>query len=961
MADGHLKIIMVPAGSPGIRQGVMQSATSSTLITSFHDPILRALSEQMDSDEKDQLLPFGSLVGRCLRMLGVPDLSIAGGGLVEGQLAAIAPQHATEPPFSDSVRLSGTIRMLASQLAEFRDYDLPDFRLREAAEKSNEMLKGRLEFVADLSESLDSELARQGRGFVPTLVRRCLDLRAQEGLPDKHIICIPGPGTHFLYEQFLVWLSHQGVRVDVILERSHEEARLFDDAAGVASRLVSAGAAVETSTTVHWSDALFTGGETPEGPETRIVESIDPLQEAEWAVRSAIGDRARGVMPFRIAFYCRSPEMYVPFLISAATRFGLPVSASIPMPLMTNGFAKLVAEILGALSGNDVRRLGRIAASSYLNVHHSTRERLWDGLREAHRKQSSCWEAATQFADRESSGYPWLNHMLRWRAQVIHSEHTLAQWNGALTELIGGTEIVDLASAGPDRTRDRDSRAQFVLQRSMNEKAASMGADTPLTFRQYVNLALRTWEDQEVFVSFGNDGVKIATDTLSLSEMDVVYALGMLEGTLPRRRKEGPLFSDRDLQEIESVLELPYSIPNSHDQARSERDEFVRLAASARHKLVFSYPEMTDDRENIRTFYLNEIERVMGDRVVQEVQSRSDIVPKLEECLTPADSALRSALDGPRTAIVTPSLSTPIARDRIKVRLSEGVTVDDVAMAVTCPFRGVFSNRLKVTTPQRFLGLRSLFVLPVRAGLSTSRTEEFARESMARELEARIDELYPQIEPWEVGLLASAGRRLIDEWVTREFEAREAWQLKPEHTRVSVPFDATGVNGELPIRKTTVKLKGRVPTLSQNEMVSIATTYETSDPLLFEESLVRQDSLARFGLMLLATFDKTKINAIAVDISTANETGSKRQLYVLEDGTDINMPRVKGVISVHYRRMKEFLEPAKDVIKLGLDSLSIGDIRAKPSDACRHCGYGELCRVSKSFGEMSKDGGEDEE
>ena len=51
---------------------------------------------------------------------------------------------------------------------------------------------------------------------------------------------------------------------------------------------------------------------------------------------------------------------------------------------------------------------------------------------------------------------------------------------------------------------------------------------------------------------------------------------GMLEGVFPRRRSEDPILTDLERAEISLYLETR-PLPDSHREARRERDQFYRL------------------------------------------------------------------------------------------------------------------------------------------------------------------------------------------------------------------------------------------------------------------------------------------------------------------------------------------------------------------------------------------------
>jgi len=949
MAEGHLKVTLVPAGPVGMEAGLAKVIRPISIITSFHDPILAALRHVVLDRPECELLPFGALVGRFLRMTGEADLSLAASGHAEAMIARIAPTFAVEESLAKSVQRLGTIRMLHSQFSEFRDWDIGPPELRRVAETAEPSLARRLRFVADVAEKLEDELQEQGRGFASALVKRSLGSSFDGVVPDRHVICLTGPGEHPLYESWLTWLPSLGVDVDVIAEGDDEPGTLFASSAKTAARIKGTKSIIPNET---WTANLFRG--TTSKPETEIqtIQAADKMLEAEWVVREAMRDVNSGTMPFRIGFFARDLEGYAPLILAAADRLGLPVTTSISVPLLTTGFARLTREILTTLAGHDVRGLARLSHSSYLRVPPDRRELLWQGMREAHRKKKSAWTEAAKFAEKHQEDFPWLNHILKWRVDAGSASWSLAKWSGAIRLLLGGTDIVDLSLEGTERSRRRDLRAQTVLQRSISERATAVGENVTFTLRHFLGFANRIWQDETVFAPFGDDGVQICQSTQQLQSFDVLYALGMVEGSMPRRRQENAMFSDVERNFISQTLELSAPLLTSRDDSRAERDEFVRLASAARKKVVFSYPDVNQNRENVRTFYLDEVVRATGESVKHVVHMLSDTTPEAGECRTSADIALRSAIDGPRSDPRPVRLLTTVAESATTVRLNDGVTLNEIADAAICPFRSVASHRLGLVPPARAEGLRSLLSLPERAKLPLTKDEESARATVLKALEERVDELFPFLEPWEVSLLQSAGVRLADEWVQREFAAREGWGVRPIQSKVSHPIREPDLRVNFKIGSREFKLIGTVPAMISTDDFSLISMFVSTDPDLFNKNFPRDQHRARYGLLLLSQYGRKPNVGIQVDIMGDTRTPGRRAIYTVTNASDLPFKTdAAGGLTVHRENPQTFLEVAKAALTTALDNLDSGRIEPIPGDTCSYCGYGELCRSAKDYGE----------
>jgi len=950
MADGHLKIIQVPPGPAGLAAGIRELVRPESLVTSFHDPILAAMREVSDEIPGAELLSFGALVGRFTRMIGEPDVALVGDGHAQAMLARVAPLWAKDDVLRRAMDRPGTINVFLAQLREFRHWGTEAVDLRAAAQVLGESLGRRLEFLADIQDAVESEFDRQGRGFAATLVSRCLGSTFEGEVPHRHIVCLYGPHEFPRYEEWLKWVTRLGVRVDVVLDEPRPGQNLFESSGRVIDRLTSE---QEVLPMESWAVNLFGEAQVASPVEVQILRAADQMIEAEWVVRSAIADIAAGVMPFQIGIYARQMDQYAPLLIAAADRLGLNLAASLPLPLLSTGFARLVLDLMSMIAGDDVRRLGRLATSTYLQVPYELRRPLEDELRIAYRQRDGQWQAALQFAERQQEEFPWLFPVLKWRAEHFDESLPLAKWTADFRDLIGGSGVVDLAATGTERSRGRDLRAQTVLQRSLSEKSAVLTDSATFRLGQFARLCDQIWREQSVYAPFGVDGVRLCQSAIGLEPFDVVYGLGMVEGAMPQRRIEGAVLSDSEKRLISEALRLPVPLPTSTEQARAERDEFVRLAAAGSRKVVFSHFEGNGESEQSRSFYLSDVERLLGDQVKHVVRFRSDLAPAADECRTAADRDLRSGLDGETVYPELPILKSELGRSVVRVRLNEGVSISEISHAVGCPFRGVARHRLNLPARAGSEGLRPLLDVPVRAAIASARDEELAQAMAKRALEDLLDEMYPRLAPWEVGLLRAAGERLVPEWVRREFAAREQFGLKPTATRIRPDVQDSVFRHPIKVLGQEVKLKGNVPAVTRTEHLSIITRYEQSDPLATNSPL-SEERQATYGLLFLIQYTGPGTVGVQVDVSPSSHEPGKRTLHLMKmsAGTVLN-GQVSQNLFVSRHDEREFFDQARKTILAGLRALEDGDIRTKPTeDRCSVCSYGELCRSSAIFGEF---------
>jgi len=67
-------------------------------------------------------------------------------------------------------------------------------------------------------------------------------------------------------------------------------------------------------------------------------------------------------------------------------------------------------------------------------------------------------------------------------------------------------------------------------------------------------------------------------------------------------------------------------------------------------------------------------------------------------------------------------------------------------------------------------------------------TVEAAQNALEVALEAELDMVYGDIPEWEFALLRSGGKRLISEWIKREFMARDLWPKDGQTIKVDSRF-----------------------------------------------------------------------------------------------------------------------------------------------------------------------------
>ena len=950
MADGRLRAIGVPPAGPGLRAALAQHAKNGAVLTSFDDAKLRAISQMLPEGREVDSVPFGKLLSRLLTMLGEQTGRLATKGQTEAAVGLVCKEISSDSPLAESSRFSGMASIVMDRLAELRDWGIEPLELISAAEDSSPGLAAKLRSIAEIDERLRAVMDDGNRRFSTDLVESCLNVPPIDSLPIKKLVVAVGGEERPAYEKLLKWILQFKVDVTVLLDCVPGSDALFANSHRTAARL---GVKIEPFKSENpWYSALFTDGVTDDGPAAEVVSTADPLSEAEWAVRGCLQEIKDGRYPHNLCVFARDTETYAPLLLATADRLGLMFSASLVTPLLTNGFAILSLRTLEALAGDDVRTLAKIAASTYFDVGLEQRRELTQAVKEAYKARSEQWSQIAEWAEAQGDEFAWLRHVLAWRGEVSSARTTLSGWWHRLRSLIGGTNMIDIAATSDPRTWERDKRAQTVMQGSLSNYASVYDrTERPeIGLRAFVETARALWEEETIVVDGAPNGARLVSNTASLTDCDVLFVVGMLEGTLPRRRSEDPILFDDERRELSELVGRGVRLPDSHDKATAERDEFVRICSAAGRRIVFSYPETAGDRDNVPAFYLEELDRALGGKVARSLRPRSHIAPLIEDCVAPGDEVLRRALDGPRETTVPPQLTMDEAREAVRPFFEAGVSPEELETALTCPYESAFRYRLRLLAPARRRLMRSLRELPGLALIATQQDAESAQKMLEQQIDEHIQDIYADFEPWELSMLSAAAHRLAREWVDREFRARELWHEDGEKTFTNVSLDEHGLRNEFTIKGRKVRLDGKATALTMRRDYSVLRFYDSTTPRLLEGESGSDDDRFLFGLYLMSQFHLPQKNpAVEVDGMNGERilAGFERMLKVVEHDPTKGLRKVRVADAT-----TTFFQDVKERMRSAIDVLEDAHMTATPGDHCEHCAYGELCRVSSVFGEV---------
>lgn len=955
MAVGRLRVIRAipnPSGLPAILRKSIQK--DGGMVTAFEDAVLPALHEWLAELDDVEVLPFGSVVIRHLRLAGESIFDLAPGPLHQRAIATALYELDEDSAFARSRQYPGVSEAIQQTLKELHAWGLNSEQLEELAVGLSPELHRKILDLAKVDRYSRSILSELGRGLHTDHLRHCRGgvYIEDEGIPRKLFVVI-GSEVHPERMEWLKWAAESGTEVTVFLDRHATDGKIFPGADRVEQVLGAPDSAVGEGTKLL--KRLFAKG-TYEGAEidVRLTSAPDRMAEVEWALRKA--NELGGTS----AIYSRSLEDYAPFLEAASARFGIRISLSRRAPLLTNAFARLTLNLLEWCAGPDVRALSSILRSSYLQLARSAREEVDSALKEAHRSRERQWQELELWAAGHIELLPWIEKVLAWRKETLEQSVDLGDWLERLRQLVHELPWHQSEPGGVRYATARDTRAFTVMHRVLAERASidRVTSQRVYSLRRFVEVCREGWEAADVSVPTSDDGIPVSSDPNQICGADHVFVLGMLEGVFPRRRSEDPVLTDKERIAISEAANLPIPLPISTDRMVAERDLFYRVCATPNKTLELSYPAADDDRDNIPAFYLEAVKAAIGSESKEATHSyrRSDLVPPPESRLLEADLQLAASLEAEREFALPNDLESEGSRALVQVSGEVSLSPEEIRAVLQCPYQAMMRHRLGIRAPFRRSRWRQLTRLPVAAGLAAQPDPTAARKALDEALYAELDRMYPETTEWERTLLKAGGERLIEDWISREFASREKWGKHQDQTRIGPSFGDAGLRASL---RKDLQLKGSVPAVTEIEdgegnRARIVHLYGTPPPT--ERGALDDDGEAAFiGAYLMAAFEKGVKPMLEFESPSTDRTLAmvSRGDWRLPTSSDLQL-RVfsfEGGDDHESNPEQVFYERVKNLFGLAVRRVIEGEVRPNPGKHCEWCDYGDLCRRSTEFAE----------
>jgi PD-(D/E)XK nuclease superfamily len=953
MSKEKIRLVAVVPGAANLKPVLEEFlAKGPGIVSAFSDSQLRVL-KMLVKDDSDTVKSFGDVVGSFITRLQGQKLLLAQAGHIEAATSEACFNLPEDSVLAPSSQFAGTHRKIARALADLRDWGFDADSLDGASDKLEGELANKLKSLTFVEREVGESLRSIARERNADRVAASIGL-AGESTDLGRLLIVAGSQISPTQIDWIRWAAEAGASITLIFDAPagdlFQDARLSMEKMGGKAKTVGKPNRLQSNLFTAIPEGLFVEG----GPDVAIVSAPDTLAECEWALREVLAELSNEVELSNIALYCRNPDGYLPLLKAAAQRFEVPLSCSSRGPLLGNSFAKLTLDFLEFCVSDDVRTLNRLLRSSYLALEIEQREACEQALKDAYIRRHEQWSALEGWVEEHEEEGSWLTPLLEWRKDYLRDPATLSTWCERLVEF-GQQPWHEEALNGTEKSGVRDGYAQSAMQRSLAQYASidRTKGKRNLSLAQFARTCRRIWEAAEVSAPTDIEAVQVVSSVYELGELQSVYVLGMLEGVFPRRRSEDPILTDADRAAISALFPDRLPLPNSHSRARAERDEFYRICGAATNRLVFSYPETDDDRDNVRAFYLVEVERALDKDVKFINHARSEITPL--EPLAEADARLQEALKAAAERPLPNILVREDAKETVSRKAKSFVTPSDLSEVLQCPFRFLAHETLELAPNRRRSRWHNLFSLPAKTGLASLPIKEAAEKALDLALESQLSKLYSDTAEHDLALIRAGGKRLLGEWLEREFASREMW---PRDQIIDKPsFENGQMRSKLKAGEGYIYLKGDAPALSYRNGYKILHLFRAAEP--WQDGITREDrpwdrlkekEAFEFGLYLLA-LSTTTSDKVGLEVDSA--TGS-RNLFLMPRPTEPfknNQASGFKVTVIDQEDKAELVRSTAKNIQVALRRIQDAEVDAEPGDYCRTCEYGELCRRHLDFGE----------
>ncbi len=494
-----------------------------------------------------------------------------------------------------------------------------------------------------------------------------------------------------------------------------------------------------------------------------ILDTPNPLYEVETVAREVLRLRHEGVADSEMVLLLRQPESILETLETIFARYGIPLQGEVSLPLERSWRVRWLMDGMRLLAG-----LGE--GVDWLRwLEHPAHQIDPLALRTLRRRTrrhvpASVWlESALQHADS-----PDLHRLL-------HELHELRQTLGSDLLQTARRLVLKLGEA-PSGDTDLSEWLGLI------DAYAHVWRQRTLT--QAIGLLERLVSGARYTRRLGNDGVRLLTmEHADLVGARVVFALQVLEGTLPRRHPDDPFLRESERNALNHALHAArVYLPTRTDYQAGEPMLFQRLLHTAHERLYLSYSRTQNgDSDALPSFYLEELKVERGDALTVRFYSLEQVVPEADPLLHPYDLSLAQPSD-----YCVPDLYVRRAELRAFIaRTERPFSVTELETLARCPFEHFARYILRLRPVKRDLSAsdvgtvaHSALCRAVRQSPRRRDAQEWI-EALSAQLQTVLREGAPDLPEWQAQVLHALTQRLLRRFGWREPRYQEQFEVTP--------------------------------------------------------------------------------------------------------------------------------------------------------------------------------------
>ncbi|RMG22327.1 MAG: hypothetical protein D6724_10575 [Armatimonadetes bacterium] len=933
------------AQAPALRRELQKRGA---IVLSQRNECLRVVRDWIASDESLRakmeaneitLTSLGEFVGRLASHADLPHRRSASPLVQEALLAAEEDSLVNRTSLGVMASKPGFQAAALETLQELRHYELDP---RDLAHSDP-----RLADLAEISAILESALEKHKLTTLSLRVQQLLE--AEPSVPDeiRRVLWIGEDVLEPLWARLIQWLVEAGCTVSYFCEVHPTNAEFFPEppfpqADADASFPIETIDATDLASSLPQHAVYGRGAPKVEGCEgIQIVATADEFIEVETALRELRDRLQDGAPPQSLVLYVPTLSEYGPLIHSGAIRLRVPIVMDYQIPLLQNPLARALQDLLGALVAGSIHAVSLVMRSPFTRAK-PAETGAWEALLQEGLSEAEIWQ---RLEARVDANLPeWASELAAWQRTAANEIGTASDWIARFRELVALLPWIH-GDAFTEAEKRHGSALDTMIRGAEAEAIATL--NRKLSFREWTRRVVARWKTQTAYIRVRDRGGLLVTQSVwDVGTPDLLYALGMTEGRIPRKRIEDPLLPDR------ARLAIPGApLPTSYEEAYAMQRDFYRLISASPH-VILSYPKTFSEGDEVASGYLADLRIALPACRLREIgfdRRLPDPTPEQEpheqvasaawngvEPPAPEAKALLEQLQEETSRCDIVVLSSPNLQQRVS-SIPDPLRVDHLRAAEECAFRFLVLAHFRLRTRRHPSAWSVARAAIYKTDLSLPPEE--MKEELRRHCKAEIDAARPYLSQEELRLLQLSANTLLDSFVQTEANARERWKVRPKAKRVSL--QDTGLRKVFRNGDQAIHLDATIDVLYEVEGFEV--------PMLFGFVPVETQDGDAFELRA-ALYAALAPEAVRVAIFHDLSTGLRRAYQVGRAPTGSGfVSYTRGNLYLLPRDKNGFLNGIRERFVRTLDKIAFGTVSPEPGNHCKSCSFEDFCRKEESL------------